>query len=53
MAVYSHHDDCFLILVSKEMHGEERIHNEMETAQGKTKNGEERKDDGRTPQANG
>ena len=46
MAVYHHHDDSILILVSKEMHGEERIHNEMETAQGKKENGKERKDDG-------
>ena len=46
MAVYHHHDDSILILVSKEMHGEERIHNEMETVQRKAKTGEDRVNEG-------
>ena len=53
MAVYHHHDNCVLILVGEKEHGEERIYNAMETTQRTTKIVEKRKDDGRTPQANG
>ena len=51
MAVYSHNGDCFLLLVSKEIHGEERIHNEMETTQRKDTAGEDRENEGHITQA--
>ena len=53
MALYSHHGNCLFILAHKEVYGEERIHNAMETTERKAKIREKGKNHGRTPQANG
>ena len=39
--MHHHNDNCFLILVDEEMHGEKGVHPEVETAKRKDKDGED------------
>ena len=39
--MHHHHDNCILILVDEEMHGKERINNEVEATKRKDKAGED------------
>ena len=51
MAGNSHNDNCLFMLDVEEVFGEERIHNQMETEKGETKDREKGENDERTSEA--